>query len=545
MKKINALPAFSVLGGATALLAPAVAQAQTGAKQPAQPQRPNIVYIMSDDHAFQAISAYGHPISRVAPTPNIDRIANSGVRFDRAYCGNSISGPSRATVITGKHSHKNGFKQNGAAPFDGSQQTLSKIMGANGYATALIGKWHLHSYPTGYDYWKIINDQGEYYNPDFILPGGDTIRQMGYVTDIITDESIEWMEQHRTGDQPFFIQVHHKAPHRNWQPAPRHLYLHENTFFPYPDNFFDNYQGRIAAARQEMSISSQKDMMLGYDMKLSVGPNTDEWYNDGWGGGDFRFMNPEEKENYIASYRAGNNKFWQDPPTGDSLVKWKFQRYMRDYNSTIAAMDEGIGKILDYLDASGLAENTIVIYASDQSFYLGEHGWFDKRFMYETSMRMPLLMKFPGHIPAGTVAGEALVQNIDFAPTMLDYAGIQTPSDMQGVSFREVAETGQKPKGWRNSLYYRYYENPGIHNVMRHAGVHAGDWKLIYFFSNENAGQPSEYFFELYDLKKDPEEMHNLYGQKGTEKKTKELTKELKRLADYYDDVLPPCPELQ
>lgn len=546
MKRSTALPVFSLFGGAAALLAPQAASAQSK-KSEDQPKRPNIIYIMSDDHAHQAISAYGHPIGEVAPTPNIDRIAQSGVRFDRAYCGNSISGPSRATVITGKHSHKNGFRRNDGIPFDGSQQTLAKVMGENGYATALVGKWHLISYPTGYDYWNILNNQGEYYNPDFISHTGDTIRRHGYVTDLITDESIEWIEQHRQaaqdGTQPFFIQVHHKAPHRTWQPAERHLYLHEHTFFPYPENFFDDYEGRIAAQRQEMSIASQKDMMFGYDLKLSVGPNTDTWVNDGWGGGEFRWMDSVQKEKYIASYRARNNKFWADPPTGDSLVKWKFQQYMRDYTATIAAVDDGVGKLLDYLDASGLSENTLVIYASDQSFYLGEHGWFDKRFIYEESMRMPLLMKLPGHIPEGFVADQALVQNIDFAPTMLDFAGIETPSDMQGVSFRKIAEGQSKPKGWRNSLYYRYYEE-GIHNVMQHAGVHAGDWKLVYFYSNEKEGQPSEYFFELYDLKSDPLEMKNIYGQKGTEKMTQKLMKELNRLAAMYEDTLPPCPEL-
>ncbi|MCC8061793.1 MAG: sulfatase [Rikenellaceae bacterium] len=511
-------------------------QTQDGARK-----RPNIVYIMSDDHAVQAISAYGHPLSQVAPTPNIDRIAAEGVRFDRAYCANSISGPSRATILTGKHSHKNGFMRNDR-PFEGDQPNMAKILQANGYSTAIIGKWHLGSYPQGFDYWKILDDQGMYYNPDFIVMG-DTIRQPGYVTDIVADESIEWIDRHKDG--PFFIMVHNKAPHRNWQPAPRHLNLHEGTFFPYPDNLFDDYKGRKAAQRQEMSID--RHLMPAYDLKLFT--RKDEGWDpkNDWGP-DYRFMDSVQKAAYIASYDAANKAYYDNPPTGDSLTRWKFQRYMRDYFSTIASVDENVGKILDYLDSTGMAENTIVVYASDQSFYLGEHGWFDKRFMYEESMRMPLVIRYPAEIPAGTVAKDALVQNIDFAPTLLDWCGIAAPGDMQGESFRAIADGGDKAvkpgKTWRNTLYYRYWENPGIHNVMQHAGVHDGRWKLVYFFTNETP-VPKEHFFELYDLRSDPHEMHNLYGSKGTEKQSERLMKELKRLAGYYEDTLPPCPELE
>ncbi|WP_294600797.1 sulfatase [uncultured Rikenella sp.] len=515
--------------------------AQSADKPAAGPQkRPNIVYIMSDDHAVQAISAYGHPLSQVAPTPNIDRIAAEGVRFDRAYCGNSVSGPSRATILTGKHSHANGFRTN-ADFFDGSQTTLPKVLKANGYSTAIIGKWHLKTYPTGFDYWKVLDDQGMYYNPDFVTMSGDTVRQRGYVTDIVADESIEWIDRHK--DRPFFIMVHNKAPHRNFQPAPRHLTLHEHTFFPYPDNLFDTWEGRVAAGRQEMSIAGH--LMPAYDLKLYT-------RRDGWDpkrdwGPDYRFMDSTEREAYIASYDAANQVYYDNPPVGDSLICWKFQRYMRDYFSTIAAVDENIGKVLDYLDSTGLAENTIVVYASDQSFYLGEHGWFDKRFMYEESMRMPLVIRYPAEIPAGTEAKNTLVQNIDFAPTLLDWCGIEKPDSMQGESFRDVARGGDravKPgRDWRKTLYYRYWENPGIHNVMQHAGVHDGWWKLVYFFSNETPA-PAECYFELYDLKHDPHEMHNLYGAPGTKRITLRLQRELLRLADYYGDELPPCREL-
>ncbi len=530
-------PLFALSGALCAV----TGSAQSADKPSSEPQkRPNIVYIMSDDHAVQAISAYGHPLSQVAPTPNIDRIAAEGVRFDRAYCGNSVSGPSRATILTGKHSHANGFRTN-ADFFDGSQTTLPKVLKANGYATAIIGKWHLKTYPTGFDYWKVLDDQGMYYNPDFVTMSGDTVRQRGYVTDIVADESIEWIDRHK--DRPFFIMVHNKAPHRNFQPAPRHLTLHEHTFFPYPDNLFDTWEGRVAAGRQEMSIAGH--LMPAYDLKLYT-------RRDGWDpktdwGPDYRFMDSTEREAYIASYDAANQAYYDNPPTGDSLTRWKFQRYMRDYFSTIAAVDENIGKMLDYLDSAGLAENTIVVYASDQSFYLGEHGWFDKRFMYEESMRMPLVIRYPREIPAGTEAESTLVQNIDFAPTLLDWCGIEKPDSMQGESFRAVARGGDravKPgRDWRKTLYYRYWENPGIHNVMQHAGVHDGRWKLVYFFSNETP-VPAECYFELYDLKRDPHEMHNLYGTPGTNGVTTRLRRELVRLADYYGDELPPCREL-
>lgn len=532
----------SVLCATTTIEGNAYAQTTPKVEQ----QRPNIIYIMSDDHAVQAISAYGHPLSQIAPTPNIDRIAAEGVRFDQAYCGNSISGPSRAAILTGKHSHKNGFMRNDR-PFDGDQQTLPKILGHNGYSTAIIGKWHLNSYPQGFDYWKILDDQGMYYNPDFIVMG-DTIRQHGYVTDIVTDESIEWIDRHRpdsTG-QPFFIMVHNKAPHRNWQPAPRHLTLHEHTFFPYPASLFDDYKGRKAAQTQEMSIS--KDLMPAYDLKLFTRRDSGWDRAKDWGP-DYRFMDSTQLAAYISSYDATNKAYYDNPPTGDSLTRWKFQRYMRDYFSTVEAVDEGVGRILDYLDNTGLAGNTIVVYASDQSFYLGEHGWFDKRFMYEESMCMPLMIRYPNEIPAGTISNSTLVQNIDFAPTLLDWCGIGTPEDMQGTSFRAVAHGGDgavKPgKNWRNALYYRYYENPGIHNVMQHAGVHDGRWKLIYFYSNETP-VPKEHFFELYDLKNDPTEMNNLYDSSSASarKAAKRLMGELKRLAMQYEDTLPPCSEL-
>lgn len=539
------------------------ANGHSKSEKPTQPKRPNVIYIMSDDHGVQAISAYGHPISKVAPTPNIDRLASEGLLFNRAFCCNSISGPSRAAILTGKHSHVNGFRTNGDG-FDGTQEALSKILGRQGYSTAVIGKWHLQIHPTGFDYWKVLIDQGEYYNPKFIEMG-DTIRAKGYATDIITDYAMNWIDDQRAADseKPFFLMLHHKAPHRNWQPAQRHLYLFDTTKFPEPETLFDKYENRVAASRQEMSIA--KDMMAGYDLKLSMEEGSDEWNQEGWGP-DFRNMDSTEKAAYVASYRRSNDEFYRLKPQGDDLIRWKFQRYMRDYCATVASLDENIGRLLDYLKERGLDENTIVVYTSDQSFYLGEHGWFDKRFMYEESMRMPLMVRYPARIAAAGRT-DALVQNIDFAPTLLDFCGVPTPDDMQGESFRELAvdKSAKAPKNWRKSLYYRYYENPGIHNVMQHAGVRTDRWKLIYFFDNTNTNnylkpvagvlpsreggvlltEPKEYYFELYDLENDPTESHNIYGTKGTEKTVARLTTELLRLATQYNDQLPPCPELK
>lgn len=495
-------------------------------------QKPNVIYIMSDDHAVQAISAYGHPVGTVAQTPNLDRIANEGILFNGSYCGNSISGPSRATVLTGKHSHANGFKKNNGVPFNSDQITMPKILQENGYRTAMIGKWHLGSKPTGFDHWLMLNDQGQYFNPQFITENDTTIH-MGYATDLITDYSINWIEEQRKTKKPFFIMIHHKAPHRSWMPAPRHYYKFENTEFPVPETLFDDYNTRTRAAKEQM-MTIDKHMFLGYDLKLSDSVGSTNWINDGMKA-SFGNMTAEEKKLYKASYQKTNDEFNKNKPTGKDLVKWKYQRYMRDYCATITAVDENVGRLLDYLEKSDLDENTVVIYTSDQGFYLGEHGWYDKRFMYEESMRMPLLMKFPKSIKPGKQTN-ALVQNIDYAPTILDFCGIEKPKEMHGVSFKQVVEDG-KPKTWRKSLYYRYYEyNKWIHYVMPHVGVKQERYKLIAFHSPKD-----EVYWELYDLKNDPQEMTNIFGTKGTHKITRNLKNELQNLANLYNDTLPEC----
>ena len=480
----------------------------------------NIIFIMSDDHAMQAISAYGNPVSKLAPTPNIDKIAHDGAIFNNNYCCNSISGPSRAAIITGKHSHKNGFMKNWAKAFDNTQQTLPKILQKNGYQTAIIGKWHLVSKPTGFDYWIVLNDQGEYNNPDFITEE-DTVQYKGYVTDIITDITKKWLDS-RDKNKPFFLMMHHKAVHRNWVPAEKYYHLYENIKFPLPENYYDDYTGRIAASKQKMNI--YRDMYEGHDLKMVTGANSDTLLYDPWPQAFMNRMTPDEKNRFFEAYRKRNNDFYASPKNEKEIAEWKYQRYLQDYLAVVKSVDDSVGEILEYLKENGLDENTLVVYTSDQGFYLGEHGWFDKRFMYEESMVMPMVMSCPSIISPGTKINQ-LTQNIDFAPTFLDLCGIEIPADMQGISFKPLLE-GKKVKNWRKYLYYHYYEFPGFHSVRAHYGIKGKRYKLIHFYKDNN--------WELYDLKTDPHEMNNIFGKPGTEKITCKLKAELKKLQQTY-----------
>ena len=480
----------------------------------------NIIFIMSDDHAMQAISAYGNPVSKLAPTPNIDKIAHDGAIFNNNYCCNSISGPSRAAIITGKHSHKNGFMKNWAKGFDNTQQTLPKILQKNGYQTAIIGKWHLVSKPTGFDYWIVLNDQGEYNNPDCITEE-DTVQYKGYVTDIITDITKKWLDS-RDKNKPFFLMMHHKAVHRNWVPAEKYYHLYENIKFPLPENYYDDYTGRIAASKQKMNI--YRDMYEGHDLKMVTGANSDTLLYDPWPQAFMNRMTPDEKNRFFEAYRKRNNDFYASPKNEKEIAEWKYQRYLQDYLAVVKSVDDSVGEILEYLKENGLDENTLVVYTSDQGFYLGEHGWFDKRFMYEESMVMPMVMSCPSIISPGTKINQ-LTQNIDFAPTFLDLCGIEIPADMQGISFKPLLE-GKKVKNWRKYLYYHYYEFPGFHSVRAHYGIKGKRYKLIHFYKDNN--------WELYDLKTDPHEMNNIFGKPGTEKITCKLKAELKKLQQTY-----------
>ncbi|MCB1231712.1 MAG: sulfatase [Verrucomicrobiae bacterium] len=481
-------------------------------------ERPNILFIFSDDHATQAISAYGGPLAEIAPTPNLDRIAAEGMRFTRCLVTNSICGPSRATILTGKYSHKNGFFKNEATRFDGTQQTFPKLLRGAGYQTAIIGKWHLESDPTGFDHWEILPGQGAYYNPDFLTEKGKH-RETGYVTEIITDKAEAWLETQRDPEKPFMLMVQHKAPHRAWDPAPKYLTAFDDIEIPEPATLFDDYEGR-GTAEHEQDMTIEKTMTLGRDLKVKELDDTGDFLLNGYGR-----MNDEQKQLWDAAYQPKNDAFVAANPTGKDLVRWKYQRYMKDYLRCIKSVDDSVGELLSYLEENGLAENTLVIYSSDQGFYLGEHGWFDKRWMFDESYRTPLLVKWPGVVKPGSVNSD-LVSNLDFAETFLDIAGVAIPDDMQGASLVPILK-GQKPSDWRTSHYYHYYEYPGWHMVQRHEGVYDGRFKLMNFY---DLGE-----WELFDMKTDPQEMKNQIANPEYADTVARLKDELANLRDQFD----------
>lgn len=489
---------------------------------------PNIIFIMSDDHAQKAISAYS---KNLIETPNIDRIAKEGAIFTESYVTNSICAPSRAAMLTSKYSSQNGLRDN-RDKFDGSQQTFPKILRKNGYQTCIIGKWHLKTEPTGFDNWRILIGQGQYYNPDF-WEMGDTNRYIGYTTDIITNFAVEELED-RDKDKPFAMLIHHKAPHRNWMPNPKYFGAFDSLDIPLPTTFWDDYSSRFQASEADMRID---DMYISFDLKLQK-----ESYNIETGsGGNSTFVNKVEK-NWESTYGRltdDQKRIWDDyydkineefrlaELSGDKLLKWKYRRYINDYLSCILSVDESVGKILDYLDVNDLSENTIVVYTSDQGFYLGEHGWYDKRWMYEESFRTPLLIRYPGKIKPGLKIDE-FVMNIDYAPTFFEYAKIDIPNDFQGESFKNLLDG--KSTNWRNSIYYHYYEYPhGWHKVRQHYGIKKGSYKLIYFYEIDK--------WELFVLKNDPNEVSNIYLSMDSSKIVKELKYELDSLRIKYGEI--------
>jgi arylsulfatase A-like enzyme len=477
----------------------------------AQNKKPNILIIISDDHAYQAIGAYG---SKMMPTPGIDRLAKEGAIFKNAFVTNSICGPSRACLLTGKYSHVNGFKDN-LSTFDASQDVFVKRLQTAGYQTAWLGKWHLESKPQGFDYWEIVPGQGHYYNPDFIEMSGDTIRKEGYVTNIITDMAEKWLTNRDTS-KPFCMVVGHKATHRVWIPDTQDLGRFDNIKYPLPANFYDNYDGRYAAAHQDMNIAHT--MRLGYDLKVM--PDT------GFGKQNYTRMNAEQRKAFDAYYKPIEKDFLSKNLTGNALTEWKYQRYIHDYLSTAASLDRNIGALLDYLDKNNLTQNTLVIYLSDQGFYLGEHGWFDKRFMYEESMKTPMLARFPKVIKPGTVYKD-LVMNIDIAPTALELAGVAVPKEIQGQSMLPLFKN--KEYKTRDAVYYHYYEW-GEHSVVPHFGIRTSKYKLIRFYQVADK-------WELYDLTKDPHEMHNIFGDKKYEKDQAKMMTRLNELVKQYNDA--------
>ena len=489
--------------------------------------RPNILFIFSDDHAPHAIGAYNGWLKSVDPTPNIDILASQGVVFTNSFCTNSICGPSRAVIQTGKHSHKNGFMNNGNT-FDWNQQTFPKLLQKAGYTTAIYGKSHLKGQPQGYDDWKVLPGQGLYYNPDMITPKGRT-KIEGHCTDIVTDLAVEWLRTGRESGKPFMLMVQHKAPHRNWMPALRHLDLYANIDLPEPNTLFDKWHDNAPPARfQELEID--RHMHLNFDLFVDLLPDFDgdaipgrldksAWRN-------MKRMTPQQLKRWREAYEPRDKSFHEAKLTADGLVRWKYQRYAKNYLRCVKGVDESVGTLMDTLDELGLSDNTVVIYSSDQGFYIGDHGWYDKRWMYDESLKMPLIVKWPGVAKAGSY-DEHLVQNLDYAETFLELAGAPIPGDMQGASLVPLLK-GDQPSDWRKSIYYHYYEYPSVHMVPRHYGVRSDRYKLMRFYQFDE--------WEFYDLQQDPDELTNQYNNPDYADQIAEMKKELERLRTFYDD---------
>lgn len=501
----------------------------TAKEEEQAPKRPNIIFIMSDDHAYQAISAYN---DRLIQTPNIDRIAKMGMLFTNASVTNSICAPSRATILTGKHSHMNG-KVDNHFHFDTTNVTFPQLLQEAGYQTAMFGKLHFGNNPKGFDQFKILPGQGAYYNPEFITKNEGNITLDGYVTDIVTDMTLDWLQNERKAEQPFMLMYLHKAPHRSWLMAERHLEEFTTRTFPEPATLFDDYAGRTSPAGEaEMNIL--KHMSWAGDNK--VFPEVmDELGIPEIGFDKRRYeyeysrFTPSQKANFMKAYSKVNEDFKKAYPsmTDQDKMKWKYQRYMQDYLGTIQAVDENVGRLLDYLEANDLMENTIIVYTSDQGFYLGEHGWYDKRFIYDESFKTPLLVAWPGQVKAGTRSDE-LVQNLDFAQTFLEAAGVEAPEDMQGESLVPLL-TGQQEKWTRDAVYYHYYEYPAEHMVNRHYAIVTKEYKLVHYYYVEDQ-------WELIDRKKDPMELRNVYEDPGYAEIRADLHKRLEALRAKYKD---------
>ena len=512
-------------------------------------KRPNIIFMMADDHAYQAISAYN---DKLIHTPNIDRLANEGMLFTNASVTNSICAPSRAVILTGKHSHMNG-KIDNLSKFDTTNVTFPQLLQDAGYQTAMFGKLHFGNNPKGFDEFKILPAQGSYYNPRFITKDGDTVIE-GYVTDIITDLTLNWLEEERNLEKPFLLMYLHKAPHRAWLPAERHYKEFTKKEFPLPETLFDDYtrihgaylrsnsrefttrqysieptisRKSTAAKTAEMNILTH--MVLTNDNKLKDSVVKKLNIRERYLGDPTSSMNEQQKAAWDSVYIPINQEFSENYPEMDEedLMIWKYQRYMQDYLGTIAAVDENVGRLLDYLEENNLAENTLVVYTSDQGFYLGEHGWFDKRFMYEESFKTPLLIRWPHEIKPG-ITQEEMVQNLDFAQTFLEIAGVEAPDDMQGESLVPLLK-GKEDTWDRKEVYYHYYEYPAEHAVKRHYGIATKDYKLIHFYYDVED-------WELYDRKNDPKEMHNVFYDPDYAEIRKDMMQKLKEVRKKYKD---------
>ena len=489
--------------------------------------KPNILFIFSDDHAPHAIGAYDGWLKSVNPTPEIDKLAAQGMLFENSFCTNSICGPSRAVIQTGKHSHKNGFMNNGNR-FNWDQQTFPKLLQKAGYTTAIYGKSHLKGTPQGYDDWKVLPGQGMYYNPDMMTPEG---RQQihGHCTDIVTDLAVKWLKTGRDSDKPFLLMVQHKAPHRNWMPAARHLELYDDIEMPIPNTLFDKWHDNASPAKfQTQEI--ERHMNLNFDLFVDLTPDFDGKAMKGsFDRAAWRNMQRMTKEQMTAwrdFYGPRDQSFHNADLKGDDLVRWKFQRYAKNYLRCVKGVDESVGTLMNTLKDLELDDDTIVIYSSDQGFYIGDHGWYDKRWMYDESMKMPLIVKWPGVTQPG-VKDQHLVQNLDYAETFLEIAGAAIPDDMQGQSLVPLLK-GKAPNDWRKSVYYHYYEYPGPHMVPRHYGIRSQQHKLIRFYQFDE--------WEFYDLVNDPDELTNQYNNPDYAERIAEMKIELERQRNHYQD---------
>ena len=497
-------------------------------KQSIADQKPNIVFIFSDDHAPHAIGAYNGWLKSVNPTPRIDELAKQGMLFEKSFCTNSICGPSRAVIMTGKHSHKNGFMNNGNT-FNWNQQTFPKILRKAGYTTALYGKSHLKGNPKGFDDWKVLPGQGDYYNPDLITPKG-RVRIDGHCTDVVTDLAVEWLKTGRDKTKPFMLMVQHKAPHRNWMPALRHLPLYDDIKIPEPTTLFDKWEDNAPPARhQELEIDRHMD--INYDLFLDLTadyegtPSQKRQDRSAWR--NMKKMTKDQLSSWRAFYGPRDKAFHEANLSGKELVSWKFQRYAKNYLRCVRGVDDSVGKIQDTLKNLKLDDNTVVIYSSDQGFYIGDHGWYDKRWMYEESLMMPLIVKWPG-VTKPDSRSVQMVQNLDYAQTFLEMAGAEIPSNMQGRSLVPILKNG-KADDWRKSIYYHYYEYPSVHMIPRHYGIRTERYKLIHFYQFGNE-------WEMYDLKEDPDELTNIYGKADKKSLQKDLKEQLVAIRKFYDD---------
>lgn len=517
-----------------------------GVKKPSEQKRPNILFIMTDDHATQAIGCYG---SKLMQTPNIDRIAAEGMKFNNCYVTNAISGPSRACILTGKMSHVNGFTDNSQS-FDGNQMTYPKQLHDNGYQTAIVGKWHLTSDPQGFDHWSVLIGQGEYYRPDF-LENGKELTEDGYVTDVITRKAIGFLEN-RDKNKPFALLLYHKAPHMNWMPAQRHLGIFDDVVFPEPATLFDDYSTLGTAAKEQLmtilndlwedealkiatpeELDKKPEIVRGYDANKhdmaranQKGAGIENLRNG------YNRMTPTEKTKWNEAYKRRIQEYRSKKMEGKELLSWKYQNYMRDYLATSLSVDESIGEMMQYLEKTGELDNTIIIYTSDQGFFLGEHGWFDKRFMYEESMRMPFVMRYPQKIKARSESS-TLCMNIDFAPTLLELAGVEVPEEIQGKSLVPILDSaGATPDNWRKAAYYHYYEYPSWHSVKRHYGIRTERYKLIHFYNDIDE-------WELYDLQNGQSERTNVYLDPAYATVCQELKSLLEKTSTEYKDSDP------